>query len=627
LSEISKIFSAYQKALQNSQKRYEDLYSERSANAAKFYASFLKDLIRKHPSDKASAAQLASKIIGKDKIRFVAVDGHPYKDQLSDFAIFFAVAYGIPGEISLGSEPKVTYGKESLSRDISVVAYVPIPFAELDDIVPLKSSDVSPEEQASASLNSPATFATTDDERLNLANLHVKLMGLAEVFLLYKEARAEDHPDLLLWDQSISLQYQWVTHRAEQVPIIQRHFQLGGAGSRALTEADAYVALSHPYNSALDVPAAQENGLFFTTQRRFIYKLSNSANHRLSVKELATDGGVSEKEALRVVDEFLVRKGIATRDPSTNMVLLTKSATDSWQFVVSVFEGFCHRLFDLKDETALLYHVDVNEGGLNYTRQKWVSPDDIDFFIGVGLRVIMELSWQKGIMFVGVVKDSQQRYFTRNYLGVMGHIGKYSYTPILLPWTDRVTLEPLPGVDLNLAAPWSTIDYDSTFVTVHLYSETGKPLQINGGPGNLVAPERTIARSLAQFYLSRDRISLLYSHLLFIDRLLLPDIDEPLSKNCDIDAPNAFGKIHPFADFFAKDVNNGQSLTMSLLYLLSQNKYPEVIGYPEPLHMADWAAKTFSQKWAQRMIKSSGILLKSGPLARTFREVRDSSGR
>lgn len=632
MSEISKLLAAYRRALENSQKRYEGLYTDRAVNARAFYNAFLSSLIRRHSSPNDSSAFLR-KILAKDSLRFLAIDGHPFKDKMMDYAIFFAVAFGIPGEIKLGDPPTVEYKAQNLSDDVSITTYVPIPFAEFGDVV----SDVSDNEQSAETMPDPAalaSFATSEEDRSDLSNLDVRLMSLAEIYLAYKEASSESHPDIILWDQSISLQYQWVREKAKDIPIVRNNFFTKGTLSafpgRALSEMDAYVSSSHPYSSELDLPAAQLGGGFLALQRRFVFKLHSSETNSITVQELLTDSDVSREEALRIVDEFLVPNGIAIRRDES--VELTPNAKSSWEFVSLLFKDFCHNLFDLKDDETLLYETETNEGTLKIRRRRWISPEDISFLVGVGLRLVIESCWKNGIFFVGVVKDSQQRYFTRNYLGVMRHVGQYSFSPLVLPWTDRITLEPIAEFDSRMEAPWSTVDYDSTFVTVHMYSEPNKGPKITGGRRNFVAPERMFARSLAQFYIRRgegitEGSQPLYSHVLFIDRILMPKVDLALCNSLEIDGRPSFGKIKPFRDLLAKDQNLGQEIIMNILTILSQNRYPEVIGYPEPLHLADWAAKSFSQDWAQKMIKSSGVLLKSKPLARTFREVRDQSGR
>ena len=65
---------------------------------------------------------------------------------------------------------------------------------------------------------------------------------------------------------------------------------------------------------------------------------------------------------------------------------------------------------------------------------------------------------------------------------------------------------------------------------------------------------------------------------------------------------------------------------MYLLSVLTRNHYAEAIGYPDPLHKADWGAKTIGRSVGDT-IRSSTQLLAGRPLTRTFRDIRDSRKR
>ena len=68
---------------------------------------------------------------------------------------------------------------------------------------------------------------------------------------------------------------------------------------------------------------------------------------------------------------------------------------------------------------------------------------------------------------------------------------------------------------------------------------------------------------------------------------------------------------------------------MIMMYLLgsvTRNHFPEVIGYPDPLHKADWGAKSIGRR-VQGLIKSSEIPFRANPIVRTVRATRDARGR
>jgi hypothetical protein len=296
----------------------------------------------------------------------------------------------------------------------------------------------------------------------------------------------------------------------------------------------------------------------------------------------------------------------------------------SWDYVIALFERICHRLFIEKDQTALLYEAPDEQG---VTRLRWMSPDDLRFLIAVGIRALIEKCWERNILLTGVIKDSTSRYLTRNYLGVMKLLGAQGYPELnnldvhLLPWTDRIFLELLPMADEELAAPWATIEFDSTYMTLHAEAPDGQPV-IAGVKQFIVAPERLFARSLAQFFLKHDKPSPLAGHVVFIDRLIFPEWDADAISRTTIET-SQLGRIQPLCYPTRDDVNIGQMLNMYLLNVLTRNHFPEVIGYPDPLHKADWGAKSVGER-ATKMIASSVHSFRSQPLSRTFRDIRDS---
>ncbi len=198
MSTISKIFDNYRKALYDSRLRYEDLYKERVKNAQDFYQKFFNKLIKQYKtlfSDLGSLYQIKKHILQffeTDQIDFVAIDGTCSKDPFKDFITFFGGAYGAKGRISLeGDPPKVKYHKWAMNKDVSMVAYIPIPFAQLSDVT---------------DTNLAETFIVSDADRIDLSNIQILIMQLAEIFLAYNVVTSStlESPKLLMMDLSLS---------------------------------------------------------------------------------------------------------------------------------------------------------------------------------------------------------------------------------------------------------------------------------------------------------------------------------------------------------------------------------------------------------------------------------------
>ena len=153
--------------------------------------------------------------------------------------------------------------------------------------------------------------------------------------------------------------------------------------------------------------------------------------------------------------------------------------------------------------------------------------------------------------------------------------------------------------------------------------------KVAGVMGRIVNQEHLFAKSLAQFFLKRDKKSPLMGHVVFVERLLSPTWDllstEQRPEEILIDTPE-IGRLSAYSWRNSGRPNPGQAVMMYLLSVLTRNHYAEAIGYPDPLHKADWGAKTVG-RGAGQMIVSSAQLLDTNPLARTFRSIRDAAKR
>jgi len=612
MSTISQIYTSYGEALTFSRNKYSDLYHARARNARDFYHAFFHKLVVPlasrftDPAARRHIHRYIERFFGTDRIDFVAVDGTSKKVPFQDFIVFFACAYGAKGQVSLTNEPPtIHYQKWSLEKDVSMVTYIPVPFAEFADV---------------ADQDRRETFLVSDSDRVDLSNIDTRIMELAEIYLAYNVATSSalESPRLIMIDRSPSSVLADVALQPEDVLLVDYPYD-----RRRLTVDDVRVALAHPFNPSLGIPTLKK----FRQYWALIAEFHRQRTQAINLAEFASQRGKSVTDLDSAITYLLDNKAFARREDRDGVpwLIINVDVRASWAYVVSLFEHICYRLFIEKDQTALLYEAPDEQG---VPRLRWMSPDDIRFLIAVGIRALIEECWKRNILLTGVIKDSASRYLTRNYLGVMKLLGEQGYPELndldvrSLPWTDRIFLELLPVTNEDLMAPWATVEFDSTYMTLHA-EETpeGRPA-IAGVKQFIVAPERLFARSLAQFFLKRDKPSPLTGHVIFIDRLVFPDWDTDALNRIAIETPQ-LGCIQPLCYSGYDDMNIGQLVNMYLLNVLTRNHFPEVIGYPDPLHKADWGAKSVGER-AGKMIASSVYSFRAQPLSRTFRDIRDS---
>jgi hypothetical protein len=614
MSKVSEISRQYHAALSSSQAQYESLFQERAAATETFYRDFFHKLICdfsarfKEERFRARLQERIERATGTNALQFIAIDGTCRREVFSDLITFFGGAYGARGEVVLdGGKHRIQYKRWSLDHDVSMVAWVPVPFARLEEVMSGEGEQ----------------FLVTEEERINLSAVHVQVMQLAEVFLAYNSIRSSrlDAPHLLLMDLSPSSVLASVARAQESLGLVGYPYD-----RRALTDADVTIALAHPFSDHLGIPSAKKMDLY----RVLMAALKRSPGASLDLAALSAKHGIAEAE-LRRSANYLVRRGVLQRPTlATPGYSPAVRVDESWAYTRELFQNICSRLFLQKDPGALQYDAADENGTL---RRRWMAPDDLGFLIGVGMRLLIEECWARKVLLYGIIKDSSSRYLTRNFLGVSLETGFHPELRELsigvLPWTDRIFCETLPLIDSNLHAPWATVEFDSAFMTLHRERSKGETTRIAGVMGRIVNQERLFARSLGQFFLKREKSSPLMGHVVFLERLLSPEWDWPGKGQGPLEIPIGSGELGKLSVFAWRDrdqVNPGQWVMMYLLSVLTRNHFAEAIGYPDPLHKADWGAKSIGRSVGDT-IQSSTRLMAAKPLSRTFRSIRDSGGR
>lgn len=604
---ISEIYTAYQKSLDAAQSDYEQTVRERSDNTKEFYDNFFNDLImnfgKKFTSDEYRKAVIEqiSNFFGKTELNFIAVDGSCDKHNANEFVSFYGGAYGAKGTLELSENPaKITYKKWEIEKDVSMVAFVPVPYSRL--------SEVSDSEQQE-------TFLMKDWDKIDISGIHLPIMQLAEIFLAYNSAISSnlDSPNIIFVDNNVSNILGYTDFSPDKIGLLGYEFATGN-----LSKSDAAIVQAHPFNSQLGIPSTK---IFSTGFRIIQFFHDNPTVTEISIDELEQKlgieaGGITESRINR-----LEINGIITFDKQNKKIIKKIDPYKSWERTKVLFQTLCKEIFLDKRQDALKYQVTTD----GKTVSRWMEPSDINFLISIGVRALIETCWEKKIFLIGVIKDSGSQYLTRNYLGVCKHENAYPKLNFLkvknLPPTDRLFCEILPWIDDDLYGPWATIEFDSTFMTLHAESRGSSEI-VTGTLGGITRPERLFMRSIGQFYTKRTENSILTGHAIFVDRLVFPELDNTSSIDLNIDSKDV-GKISPMVFLDQKQTNFGQIITYFLLDQVTKNHFPEVIGYPDPLHKADWGAKTM-MRHVKELLKSSELKFRSRPLTNTFREIRES---
>lgn len=603
MSEISKIYEQYQKSLESSQGEYEERLKKHSKSLKKGYDLLVKNFIKSYSTEfkdqikRLEIKNMAENFFETSDISFAAIDGSCHKQESANFISFYGGAYGSKGTISF-SDPagKLKYHRWEFNKDVSMVAFVPIPPDVMHGTIDDENSKELP-------------IMKSDSEVAEISSLHTKIMQLAEIYLAYQLASSSsiDYPRLLLIDNSIGGILGNTSFSPSSLSIGKGDFQ-----GQSFTDYDMQIALAHPFNKILGVPSTKD----FQPHFRIISEAAWQEKTEIFSKD-CTDFST---ENFKAGASFLEKKGAGKYDKYSQKFKFTSDPRTSWKKSLSIFETICDKLFKQKDPHGVCYKL-KNSNDLEY-----FSPRDIMFLVGIGLRALIETCWKRKILLVGIVKDSHSRFFYKNFLGTVNHLKEGDMKKHLsLPLTDRSIAELLPNIDLNLNAPWTTLDFDSCFMTLHTeYLKKENKWAVKGYHTALglevTRPERIFLRSLGQFFLSPDKN--IASHALFIDRLAYPGWDDKDSAQLKLKT-KGLGKINPLFYDETTGPPRLQTLAMYLLAVLVKNHFPEALGYPDPLHQADWGAKSLKSR-VLGLLESSEWAFRSRPLSKTFRKIRDS---
>ncbi len=604
-SEISKIYSQYQDSLETAQGHFNSQLKEFAVFLKKRYNELIKEHVRlfkpcfENQIERLEIKRCAENFFKTTDIEFVAIDGSCHRHSSSNFVSFYGGAYGSKGVISLaGPSGIIRYHRWEFNKDVSMVAFVPIP---------PEMMTITIDEEVPESSETPQVLS--DGEISEVSSLHTKIMQLAEIYLAYTVAQSSvQMPRIILIDNTLC----GILANSSFSPNSVR-LQNGDFDGEILTKADMQIALAHPMNKELNVPSAKN----FQPHFRVVAEATWKENR---VIKLCDCPDVPQKNFDHGA-KFLESLFAGSFDKDKHLFTFLEDPRTSWKKSLRIFENVCEKIFREKQSNSLTYKLQ----GEN--KREYFLPRDIQFLIGVGIRALIEICWKRRILLIGVVKDSFSRYFYRNYLGSLALLNNNSIDLHLrLPLTDRTIVETLPNIVKDLRSPWSTVEYDSCFMTLHPDRKNEK-WQIMGYPhpalGETTRPERIFLRSLAQFFMTEDKN--LAAHALFLDRLAYPDWDDKDSASLTIQT-ETFGEIKPLY----YDSKNGhsrlQKLSMYLLSVLVRNHFPEALGYPDPLHEADWGAKSLKRR-VIGLLDSSEWAYRANPRERTFREIRESYGR
>jgi len=212
--------------------------------------------------------------------------------------------------------------------------------------------------------------------------------------------------------------------------------------------------------------------------------------------------------------------------------------------------------------------------------------------------MLIEECWKRGILLLGITKDTAARDFGNHVIPVFLAEGvwKSSITQDVFrraPRTDRMLLQWLSMQNHDrLRVPWALIEYDSAYRTIVPELEKRRKGYVSGAIKNRIVLEKLFLRSYIQLS-EATTDPRLRSNVLSMDRLAYPKFD--LGEEASARFLHEYGGIEEPVETImhrSKSARNSlQNMVMTMLEAMSKSSIPEAFGHNIPLFIADKTAK------------------------------------
>jgi len=562
-------------------------YERRFSALACLYDDFLADFIVTS-QDSIEARKTAEEFFGTDTARFAAIDGTMYSRPLFDIVIFFGGAYASTGTVILPETgaPQIKYDAKTLKQNAGLSSVVPIYVNEIPDVDHSFAAREQPTEV------SPSK-SLTDEEIANNSLIANAMMTFGEYYLAYKLATDPTQQfRVILMDRSLSAERASLLYETKKTDFW--HVKCAIIGSEVdgakLDRNDLSMARHRVRCESLGLPPPRADHL-----RTAILALLETKD-KLTIGEIQSALRINdEKRKMRVeyaVNSLLSKQIIARKESGYS---LDQRYAKSWERVKKLTVEIAEKLFFCATN-------DADFGGsmkiLKDGEEHWLTTLDINFLTLFTLNMLMEECWRRRILLVGVTKDTSARDFKGQLIPVMHSEGMLKTGTSLgllqkMPNTDRMILQSASMLNPErILPPWSLIEYDSAFRTIHSDGERGKGY-VRGAIRNKISLEKTFLKTYVQLAVAKSD-PVLRSNVLLIDRLVYPTFDYRPESTIQFLNVLSDGTEEPLETLLFRNnrvPNRLQNLVMTMLTAMAPSSIPEAFGHNKPLFIADKIAK------------------------------------
>lgn len=403
--------------------------------------------------DKRTVYDAAIKLFGKDRTKFIAIDGTESQDQELDMLVFYAGAFGYVGQIKFENTGKGCSYDEPVEFENNMNIFAAIPVHEQDTAkvagqVTEGGIEVDTERIPSTLMNLSeyymAVRAVTDDPEIQVVMLDRTLAGdLSHLVWSVNEMLESDSCVLLGIDTSygkvtsLDLELTRMLHPNDSLgtPAARSHL-LKYAAILQLMKMNNHAAATATTTSSSAASDAADSNL----------SSSSSTNTTTNVEEegisyenlLSLIGGNKERLEKLQRDITKFNERYAMLDDRVPVGLKLKQGVEQyWERVFEASMKLCDYIFNTpegkhplvieKEKSPLPQQRQEQEeqeqqmstttrnssmeeaaAGIHETETTtrwWITANDLDYLLLVMIYALLRLAWQRSVLVFGIIKD------------------------------------------------------------------------------------------------------------------------------------------------------------------------------------------------------------------------------
>ncbi len=525
------------------------------------------------------ARQTAEKFFGKMKVSFVAIDGTESQDQHLDMLIFYAGAFGYVGQLDF-LDAGCDCGEVTEAKRTS----------NISTAIPLFEGDVS-------NIVGRETEAGMEIEAERLPSV---LMQFAEYYLATRLLLDDPNLRIVILDRTLAGDLGHLIWSVSEL-VRQKRCMLQGLQTEfgIVSAFDLELArMIHP-NTKLGIPSPRSQFIKYSAIDFMLSKLRESkSSDMMSYEVILNKIGANPSRIGKLINDVTsLHQEYSILSKEDGSLAIKPEFDRYWERVLSATLMVAQHIFETPvGEHPLIYEVSrqSSENGNEVKPvKKWITSADIEYLTLVMIYGLLRQAWERDILVIGLVKDTNASELIRSVTPILQDAGKINLTSQLPSFSsDKQLLQTFSVIRGNsIKTPWRTFEFDACFRTMAPSNEERDHsinTKVKGAYKNVISGERVFLKSYVQLWHSENDDSV-RSHVFSYDRPCYPDWDEANELVLNHFDGNVKEDIRPMIHF-TKD-SDMTHLTMDILCSMANEVIPECLGHNYPLFLADKKAK------------------------------------